>query len=435
MATQAKLAPPFVLDRTISIRWSTILLSVVTILRFALIAVPSHGYDSFAYKHWTWRLVHEPLSTIYVDDGQALPDHLPGDLWLFKLMGEGARFVDPGFNFYGPTYGVMISLLAIAFDALLAVSIVMIGRSLGKQQAGRIAATIYWCAPAPIFVASVWGQIDAISSALAVVALGLAINKRFSLAFVALTLCALVKPQFAMLAMPLLIGWWKEEGDDPRRFVSRMTLTGAGCLAMLAAIIAPFSVSPLGGWGDWSMIERVHIASEKYPVTSLGAHNIWILGPEFDWPTADTSVILFGITSQQIGFVLFGFVAAFAMWLLICRWRGAITMVLASNVLVLGFFLFSTRMHERYLFPAVGLSILLMVMDWRYRWFAAIMGTVVVINIAGRFAWPLYDSWNGWRSLVTLQWLEHAWFVQLMVAITVVAFLGLSIEGTRRKSP
>ena len=263
MATQAKLAPPFVLDRTISIRWSTILLSVVTILRLVLITVQSHGYDSFAYKHWTWRLVHEPLSTFYVDDGQAFPDHLPGDLWLFKLLGEGARFVDPGFNFYGPTYAVMISLLAIAFDAVLAGSLLMIGRSIGKEQQGRIAAMIYWCAPAPIFVASVWGQIDAVSTASAVIALGLAISKRFSLAFVALTFCVLVKPWFAMLVLPLLIGWWQEEGEDLRQFAGRVAITGAAIVALLAAIIAPFRISPLGGWGYWTLFERVHLASEN----------------------------------------------------------------------------------------------------------------------------------------------------------------------------
>lgn len=103
-------------------------------------------------------------------------------------------------------------------------------------------------------------------------------------------------------------------------------------------------------------------------------------------------------------------------------------MVFASNVLMYGFFLFMTRMHERYLFPVVALSILLAMMDRRYRRYALLTGALAFSNIALRFVWPMNDNWIGWRSLVGFAWLEQAWFVQLLAIITMLVFGWLIIE-------
>ncbi len=140
-------------------------------------------------------------------------------------------------------------MLAIGFDVILVFALIWIGRTIGRERAGRIAGIAYWCAPAPIFVASVWGQIDGISSALAIVSLGLAINRRFSWAFVVLTFCVLVKPQFAILALPLLVGWWHEDGARFRFSTGRVVATGVGCVSILAIASAPFGTSLAGEWG------------------------------------------------------------------------------------------------------------------------------------------------------------------------------------------
>lgn len=435
MAVRASVAIPAASSKSIGLSWPLVAIVVATVARFALIAVPSHGYDSFAYKHWTWRLVHEPLHQFYIDDGQAFPDHLPGDLWLFKLLGSAARFVDSGINFYGPVYGALISLLAISFDALLVISLIWIGRTVGQESAGKLAGIAYWCAPAPIFVASVWGQIDGISIALAIVALGLAVGGRFSLAFIALTLCVLVKPPFAMLTLPLLVGWWHTYRASVGVWLRRVAVTGFGCVAILAIMSAPFGVSLVGEWGRWSLVERIQLASDTYTVSTLGAHNLWILFDPFNWPPDDRHPWVLGLSRYSVGLALFAVVVAYTGWVLLARWRGAITMVFTSNVLMIGFFLFMTRMHERYLFPVIALSILLALMDSRFRNYAFAVNALVLANIALRFLWPKNNDWTGWRYLAGFGWLEHAWFVQLLAIVTMVVFAWLSIEGSRRVNP
>lgn len=236
MAIQASVPVPGEESRAISVSWAMVAIAMASVIRLALILVPSHGYDSFAYKHWTWRLVHQPLNRFYVDDGQAFPDHLPGDLWLFKLLGAATRFFQPDIDFYGSAYGALISMLAMSFDGLLALSLVALGRAIGRQREGLLAGTMYWCAPAPIFVASAWGQIDGVSSALAIGALGLALSRRFSWAFIVLTICALVKPQFGMLGLPLIIGWWRHDNTKGFHWLWRVGVTAVLCILSLIHI-------------------------------------------------------------------------------------------------------------------------------------------------------------------------------------------------------
>lgn len=71
------------------------------------------------------------------------------------------------------------------------------------------------------------------------------------------------------------------------------------------------------------------------------------------------------MSRQEVGLVTFAGIVAVGVWSLADRWQGAITMMLASNVLMVGFFLVTTRMHEHYLFSVVARDVLLAVLDSR----------------------------------------------------------------------
>lgn len=400
------------------------------VIRLVLLRTPSHGYDSFAYSHWTWRLVHEPLRMFYVDDGQAFPDHLPGDLWLLKIIGQVSSTVDPGLGFYTPTYTMVIASVVTVFDAMTAVTIWRIGTRFGSAENASQYALAYWLAPAPIFVASIWGQTDGIAAALAVIALGLGISQRSSRSVLALTFCVLVKPQYGLLLLPLLVGWWRTDTRPWRTRLLHITWTGAACLALVAMLSAPFRVSLVGEWGDWSMIQRVHLANDLYPVSTLGAHNLWIVFDPFNWPPDDRTPWLLGLSRHTVGVFMFALILGAALWILLRRWRGAVTMVLASNILMLGFFLVMTRMHERYAFPVVALSILLAAMDGRYRRYAIAINVLVFANIASRYFWTT-NADHVWWQLVNNRWVESPLVVSILVAATFGVFCWLIADAVR----
>ena len=393
--------------------------------RLALLAFPAHGFDSWVYQHWTWRLVHEPIGRFYVNDGQALPDHLPGDMWLLKLLAELARFVHPDIDFYSSGYTAIIAAMVTGFDAVLAVVLWRLGLSRGRQKEGVVAGLAYWCMPAPILVASVWGQTDGIGAAISVGALVLAVHGRYFRAFVVLAFCVMVKPQYALLALPLLAGWWHADRCEISRWIRDVAVTATVCLAMIAAIVAPFDMSIAGGWGRWNLIDRLRSSADLYPVSALGAHNLWGALDPLWLPPDDRVAWLLGLSRQSVGLVLFVGIVVLVGWAMMNRWQGDTTLVLTSNVLMFGFFLVSTRMHERYLFPVLGMSLLLALLDARHWRYAIAVNTLVFANVALRFVWPLNDAWTGLKYMAGLGWLEHVIVVRLLVIATVILFVYL----------
>lgn len=75
MALAAKRATGGVSNDLPQIRTMALLAGLGLSIRFALLFTPFHGYDSFIYGHWSWRITHEPLGQFYVDDGQGCGDH------------------------------------------------------------------------------------------------------------------------------------------------------------------------------------------------------------------------------------------------------------------------------------------------------------------------------------------------------------------------
>lgn len=412
----------------ISRRGVFVFLTGLVIRILLLMLTPFHGYDTFAYHHWTWRLVHEPLNRFYVDDGQAFPDHLPGDIWLLKILGDASQFLDPTVDFHARSYSLVIAAMVMLFDALAVLVIWRVAYHFGDSTRASFCAYAYWLAPAPIFIACVWGQTDGISAALAVTALALGISRRFSWAMIVLSLCSLVKPQFGLLAMPLLFGWWHTSGRPWRSWLRDVLATLVACLTLMAIVSAPFDISLVGGWGTWSLVERIRLANDLYPVSTLGAHNVWILAHPFAWPPDDRLVWIFGTSRQIVGMISFAIILIFSLWILLYRWRGAVTMVLASNIIMLGSFLFMTRMHERYSFPLVALGILLAAIDNRYRCYAIVINILVFANIALRFMW----SANEYRSSAIAIWLHQSWLVWVLVLATIYVFGWLLYESARR---
>lgn len=396
--------------------------------RIGLVLMPGiapHGYDAFAYREWSWHLVHSPLSGFYSLSLTVPADHLPGDLWLLTALGRVTYTLYPEVNFYSGGYSALIAAMVTVFDLLLAVCLWRAGVMLGQARLGTRVALVWWCSPVSIFVTSVWGQTDAISSALGVVALVIALSGRYRIAIVALVCAALVKPQFALLVLPIVIGWARSDCffEQPERrlaWLANASGTAICGLALVAIIVAPFQVSLFGGWGQWSLLDRIQAANDRYTVSVLGAHNFWGMLDPLRWPPDDRTPWMLGISRHSIGLVMFAAVVAFVCWILLYRWQGSITMVLSSNILMLGFFLFMTRMHERYMFPLAALSLLLVLIDRRFWRYAVTTHILVFLNIYLRFVWPMPVSEGS--LLPRLAILEQDLLVQVLALISMVVF-------------
>ena len=288
---------------------------------------------------------------------------------------------------------------------------------LRPETLGLVAAAIYLFNPGVIFDSSIWGQVDSVG---ALILLGTVyfLGRGWTEAASATAMLALlVKFQFAFI-IPIvavvgikrhLLGRSSDRAHDGQRDAPRVLFSLAAALATLFAIITPFGVSlyaPLAG-GDprallgflpeadpaTSLVGKFVEAANTYTGLSINAINLWRnpwsgLGDTLTWGD-DRTIGLLGLTWQQVGIGLFAIIALVALWQVARRddLRG---ILVAGLLLAIAFFVVPTRVHERYLFPALALAAPLVLRNWNWK---AIYAGLTLAFFANVY-WVYTEDWS-----------------------------------------
>jgi dolichyl-phosphate-mannose-protein mannosyltransferase len=210
-----------------------------------------------------------------------------------------------------------------------------------------LATALYAFNPAVIFDAAVWGQYDAIYTFFLVFSLMLVFASKPKLSAVAFTVGLLTKPQSIALAPLIAFLIFRKHG-----WRSLLTSLLASA-ATIFVVIIPF---------EWSnpitFLANIYFgAYGGYAVTTANAFNLWALGGLW---RPDTQVFLF-MNLFTIGWIMFGALAVFALYVLHKRLdaSGELLILFSAFILFFGFFMLPTRIHERYLFPALSVLALM----------------------------------------------------------------------------
>lgn len=367
----------------------------MTLLRLAIAQFGRYFEDWQVLIFRAQRLAQLPMNQLYLTN-QGTVDHLPGDLWFLWYISNAYRALAPNGDFYGDTFLYLTKLIPIAADAGVAVAIYLIARDLAGPRAGLIGALLYALSPGPIVVASLWDQWDAISTCAALFAIWLFLRHRYELAAATLTYAALVKPQFAMFGLLFAVAfvYWnlfpgrraRKDGERtilPARLVV-VSLARAGAALLTAwvtaeAILVPFNVSipPLSAQFD--LRDRLRYVSRVHDQTTLNAFNFWAT-PIAGNAVHDSQVSFLGMTSRTWGQILFAgaLLLIVALW-----WRRGTDKALVWACLAMSFssFMLPTRIHERYLLPAVALAALVAAVQPRLIWFSIALGASYAVNV------------------------------------------------------
>jgi hypothetical protein len=300
------------------------LLVLAVALRIAVLPLPGHAGDISVISRWAENLAeHGPLF-FYRFDTAIYPALLPF-LWPIGLAFEGDAL-----------YWV-IKGISIPFDLALGVLLYAVVASRTDATRGLLAAGLYLLNPAAIVGGPLWGQVDAAGTLFYVAALVTLAAGQLAGSGALTALAALSKPQFGLVAVPLVVvavQRWRA-GEGPRA-LGRALLAG-GLTALVVG--AAFGLTP------WRWLELLQDAAARHPETSLGAFNVWafLVGRVPDAPYVG------------IGGVLLA--AGIAASMLPLR-RGHDLAILLSVGLLLAFafYFLPTRVHERYLFPALAVA-------------------------------------------------------------------------------
>jgi len=379
----------------------TAMLAVGFAIRMAIAPFPGgFGYDVATFQNWATTLDLHPMSQFYAR--AEAPDHLPGDLWIMKALVWSFTTLG-GENFNGQAFAWSLKLVPAIADVVVTVTIYLLATLRVSKRDGFRYATWYFLNPVTVFVTAVWSQWDAVS--LAVLLIGFLLIVRgesswmFSSPFFAWAI--LIKPQLAAPALALIaliLFRFAASGSFSRtrimKFAAQGTFSIALGLVTAVAILLPFSVGLPGMDTRWSLIDRFREALDLYPNTTLGAFNFWMIAiGSLDRPS-DVDTRFLGMTLNAWGTV--GLIACFAYI--------AVTMVRAFDqstreeavcwaaaVSIFSIFMVPTRVHERYLFPLIGLFLLYVVFggfrpgNSRLYWAISLVLTLNLLLVYGGF--------------------------------------------------
>lgn len=337
------------------------LLGVGLFLRISLAAVINgHPFDLNLFKNWATTAA-DNLSQVY--QGRNASDYPPLYIYVLFLIGkiESLPLLSPYFT-------LLLKLPSIIADIATAFLLYRLAKKRFSLEISLLIGTFYTFNPAIWLNSTVWGQVDSFFSLLVVLAVALLSEKKIGLASILFTSAVLMKPQ-GIIFLPVLFF----ELVRRKSVQSWIKVVGASLLTALV-IVLPFSLHTQGLW----IFKLFASTLGEYPYASVNAFNFFsLLGKNY---ASDTGLLL-GVSYHSWGMLAIVLITSTA-WLLYIKGKSKDYAAAAALLLIVGVFTFSTRMHERYLFPAVAMSILAFIYlrDKRLMLITAGFSTTVYVN-------------------------------------------------------
>jgi Gpi18-like mannosyltransferase len=298
-------------------------------------------------------------------------------MWVLWALGSvGALFTgstDPG---------ALVKLPAILADGLLVLATARLAADLGAPRRGQLLAAIAMAVGPMIWLDSaVWGQVDSIGTTALLFSLSALIRGNTVRGAILAALAAVLKPQFGILIpiVGMLAFVRARSARDPWAFVVA-GLAGAATIALAAL---PFGLTLP------DVLAKVAEAAGGYPYLSVNAWNPWALievggravVDATGWASDIDPLPLIGIPGVAIGSA--GIATAVLAAMRYVQRDTAIRTVTAVAILAIAFFVLPTRVHERYLFPAIPLTIALATARPAWRWIAVATSVAFFANSWG----------------------------------------------------
>ena len=354
------------------------LLAVVLRMIIAYVLLPENaGFtaDLEAFRFWAADLGENGPLGAY-SRGYFL-DYLPGYLWILWPLGTLSGVLTGSFD-----PGVLIKLPGILADGLLILATVRLASELGAStRAQRVLALTLAFTPIIWLNSAVWGQVDAVGTSALMLAVTELIKARTIRAAALAALAAVIKPQFGILIplIAVLAVVRARRSGDPWS-LPLVALTGTAVVSIAAL---PFGLTVV------DVIQRVGEAAATYPYLSVNAWNVWALADSDGtgvllnggWGSDTAPLFGFGPPALLVGTLMLLMAIVAACWA--ARHDDRTRTVAALALIAIAFFLLPTRVHERYLFPAVPLTFALAAALPRWRPVAALTALVLISNTWG----------------------------------------------------
>lgn len=328
-----------------NVLWAMIALAFLVRL---ILAATAKGFESdvACFSGWASRVFNNGFSGFYTAD--SFTDYPPG--YIYVLYFIGAIFQNFQIDAFSGIGLILLKMPSILCDIAAGYLIYRIGTRYVDEASACLMSGLYLFNPAVLLNSVVWGQVDSIL-ALFVLLLCLKISdKQIVPACFIFAAGLLFKPQMLIFAPLLLYGIYEFEFLNFcgwQRF-AKDALGGVASLLFLLLGMMPFGLD--------RVLPQYTDTLASYPYVSVNAYNFWaMLG--LNWASQES--LFLGIT-----YAAWGTIAIMVLTLIsavifeVLRRKGcAERYVLTGAFLITTTFMFSVRMHERYLYPSMLLLV------------------------------------------------------------------------------
>lgn len=371
--------------------WTLIIFALA--IRVYGMTTQAQPYDIGTYQAWGNHLLANGSLTFF---DTIWSDYLPLPILTFAIP-----------SYLSATFTLDFSLVFKLFNTLIELILIyLIGKNFPYPKIRNSLFIILLLSPATIANTSFWGQVDAIPSLLTLFSLITLINYNSSslsslsslLPSLAFGLAVAYKPIMILLAPILWVvaikkgQWWQFP-----LFSSMIFFASA----------IPFVSNFTQIFGFLS--SRIFDQAGTYPYLTINGWNLWSLVPNNTWLPDTTSVL--GVSGHTFGLLLFASIVV----LVFNHWRKSkfnlADSYLIASIIMLSFYTFTTRMHERHLL--FGLPFLVLAALYKKSLLIPyILYTIFyTLNLYSAFSWVInsqtwpFDPWVtslvSWGTVLT----------------------------------
>lgn len=312
-----------------------IIIIIGLLFRLLLIPLPGFQIDVNVWFAWAERLNQTGFANFYSD--QIWTNYTPGYLYILGFLG----FIKNLFLINDSVFTLILKLPSIVAEIILGIFIYkqLVPKSFIWATMGL---TFILFNPVFIFNSSVWGQIDGLFSLALIMSIYFLNKGRLIPSTIFLSLGFLIKPQ-AIALLPLFALFLIRNFS-----VKNLSQLIIPFLLTVFSLSLPFFINqPFSG-----LPKLFSKMVSDYSFTSLYAYNFW--GMIGFWIPDNT--LWSGLSYQTWGYILLA-----SYWIVVgyLYFKKKLSVYALATLATLGFFFLPTRVHERYLYPAIVFLILL----------------------------------------------------------------------------
>lgn len=307
-----------------------ILILLGLLIRILVSAIPGFKIDMDSWYAWSIRLGHFNFLAFYSKD--IFTDYTPGYLYILSLLG----FLKNSLNISDNLYFLLLKIPAIISELIIGLIIYREIKKIASRKLAVFTLCLVIFNPVFIFNSSIWGQVDSVLTIFMLAAILALRNTRFIFSSILFGFAILIKPQ-AIALLPVYILFTIR--NFQLRTILKLLLPGFLIIFILSFPFFPNQTLV-------SLLRHIFNTANEYKYTSVNAYNLWGIGG-------------FWFSDQvfwnNISYQTWGYILLLSYWIVISYFylKKKLSLYSVAALATLGFFFLPTRVHERYLYPAL----------------------------------------------------------------------------------